>query len=168
MPQRIETMKIEYLDQVMVIEKASFKDPWPPTTFMAEIEYPWSWFRVIGPPRKAGGLSRVNGFIICWVISRDMHLLNLAVLPGQYRKGIGGMLLENALSDFARLDGRYVSLEVRPSNRAAQELYRSFGFEVVGRLKQYYRRDNEDAIVMARYMEEVQRRGRRGRQGAGK
>ena len=168
MHQRIETMKLEYLEQVMVIEKASFKDPWPPASFVAEIEYPWSWFRVIGPPRKAGGLSRVDGFIICWVISRDMHLLNLAVLSERQRKGKGGMLLQNALSDFARRGGGHVSLEVRPSNQAAQELYRSFGFEVTGRLEQYYRRDNEDAIVMVREVDEARRRGRRSRQGAGK
>jgi len=162
MAQRIEAMKIEYLDQVLVIEKASFKDPWPPTSFVAEIEYPWSWFRVIGPPRKVGGLSRVDGFIICWVIARNMHLLNLAVLSERQRKGKGAMLVQDALSEFARRGGGYVSLEVRPSNRAAQELYRSFGFEVVGRLEQYYRRDNEDAIVMAREVEEVRRRGRSG------
>jgi ribosomal-protein-alanine N-acetyltransferase len=165
---RIETMKLEYLEQLLVIEKSSFKDPWPPASFVAEIEHPWSWFRVIGPPRKAGGLSRVDGFIICWVILSDMHVLNLAVLPEHRRKGLGGMLLENAISDFARLGGGYISLEVRPSNRAAQEMYRSFGFDVVGRRKQYYRRDNEDAIIMAREVEEARRRGRRDRQGAGK
>jgi ribosomal-protein-alanine N-acetyltransferase len=163
MPRRIETMKLEYLDQVLVIEKASFQDPWPSASFVAESEHSsWSWFRVIGSPRKAYGLSRVDGFIICWVILRDMHLLNLAVLPEQRRLGLGRMLLDNSLADFARLGGGSVRLEVRPSNQAAHELYRSFGFEVVGRRKQYYRRDNGDAIVMARKVEEARQRSRRG------
>jgi ribosomal-protein-alanine N-acetyltransferase len=168
MLRRIEAMKLEYLGQVMDIERASFKDPWPPASFAAEIEHPWSWFRVIGPQAKPGGLSRVEGYIICWVILDDMHLLNLAVLPEQRRKGLAEMLLDNVFSEFARLGGGLVSLEVRPSNLAAQELYRSSGFEVVGRRKQYYRRDNEDAILMARHVEEAVRRGRRDRQGAGK
>jgi ribosomal-protein-alanine N-acetyltransferase len=161
---RIEPMRLEYLDQVLAVERASFKDPWPPASFLAEIEHPWSWFRVIGSGRTAGGLSRVDGFIICWVIVSDMHLLNLAVLPERRRRGLAGMLLENALVDFARQGGGLVSLEVRPSNLAAQELYLSFGFEKVGRRRQYYRRDNEDAILMARRVGEA-RRGRRGAEG---
>lgn len=158
----IETMRPEYLEQVQAIEQASFKNPWPPASFAAEIQHPWSWFRVIGPARKSGGISRVDGFIICWVILSDMHLLNLAITPEYRRKGLAGVLLEDALADFARQGGGYVSLEVRPSNRAAQALYNSFGFKVVGRRKQYYRSDNEDAIIMALDVEEEQQRGRKG------
>ncbi len=162
---RIEPMRPEYLEQVLAVEKASFKDPWPAVSFAAEIEHPWSWFRVIGTGRKDGGLGRVDGFIICWVVLTDMHLLNLAVLPERRRLGLAGMLLENALADFARKGGGMVNLEVRPSNLAAQELYRSFGFEEVGRRRQYYRRDNEDAILMARRVGKLVRWGRRGAEG---
>jgi len=159
---RIETMRPEYLGQVLDIEQASFKNPWPPAAFAAEIQHPWSWFRVIGPAKKTAGLSRVDGYIICWVILSDMHLLNLAVAPESQRQGLGSMLLENSLADFARQGGGYVCLEVRPSNRAALALYDSFGFRAVGRRKQYYRSDNEDAIIMALEVEEKQKRGRKG------
>jgi ribosomal-protein-alanine N-acetyltransferase len=162
MRKRIETMRPEYLEQVLGIEQSGFKNPWPSSAFVAEIQHPWSWFKVIGPPKKSGGLSRVDGFIICWVILSDMHLLNLAVTPEYRRRGLGATLLEDALADFARQGGGYVSLEVRPSNVAAQELYRAFGFKVVGRRKQYYRSDNEDAIIMALEVEEEQKRGRKG------
>jgi [ribosomal protein S18]-alanine N-acetyltransferase len=37
---------------------------------------------------------------------------------------------------------------VRPSNDAAQTLYRSFGFDVVGRRPAYYTDDGEDALIM--------------------
>ena len=161
MKRRIEIMRPGYLEQVQAIEQASFKNPWPPASFAAEIQHPWSWFKVIGPAGKAGGLSRVEGFIICWVILSDMHLLNLAVLPEYRRRGLAATLLADALADFSREGGGYVSLEVRPSNQAAQALYDTFGFKAVGRRKQYYRADNEDAIVMALQVEE-ERRGRRG------
>jgi ribosomal-protein-alanine N-acetyltransferase len=39
-------------------------------------------------------------------------------------------------------------LEVRAGNVAAQSLYRRFGFEVVGRRRQYYRDPVEDALLM--------------------
>jgi len=154
-------MRPEYLGQVLGIEQASFKNPWPPAAFAAEIQHPWSWFRVIGPAKKTDGISRVDGFIICWVILSDMHVLNLAVLPECRRKSLGSALLQDSLADFSRQGGGYVSLEVRPSNLAAQELYRAFGFEVVGRRKQYYRSDNEDALIMALEVEEEQMRGRK-------
>ena len=41
-----------------------------------------------------------------------------------------------------------LTLEVRMSNRGAQELYRQFGFGPVGVRKNYYQEVNEDALVM--------------------
>jgi ribosomal-protein-alanine N-acetyltransferase len=37
---------------------------------------------------------------------------------------------------------------VRAGNIAAQALYRRYGFEVVGRRRQYYREPPEDALLM--------------------
>ena len=48
-------------------------------------------------------------------------------------------------------DADAMTLEVRVTNRGAQELYRSFGFAPVGIRKNYYADDNEDAIVMWAY-----------------
>jgi len=45
-----------------------------------------------------------------------------------------------------------VYLEVRDSNDRARRLYRSSGFEEVGRRRRYYRRPVEDAIVLRRTM----------------
>jgi len=40
-------------------------------------------------------------------------------------------------------------LEVRRSNKAAQELYEKFGFNVIVSRKRYYKNPVEDALVMA-------------------
>jgi ribosomal-protein-alanine N-acetyltransferase len=42
-----------------------------------------------------------------------------------------------------------VTLEVRASNTIAQELYKKYGFQVVGRRPRYYSSDGEDAIIMS-------------------
>jgi ribosomal-protein-alanine N-acetyltransferase len=42
-----------------------------------------------------------------------------------------------------------LTLEVRAGNRAAQALYRGFGFDVVGRRPHYYTDDGEDALIMS-------------------
>ena len=39
-------------------------------------------------------------------------------------------------------------LEVRVSNAPAQNLYRKYGFEVIGRRPRYYTDNHEDALVM--------------------
>ena len=41
-----------------------------------------------------------------------------------------------------------LTLEVRMSNKGAQDLYRRFGFAPVGVRKNYYPETNEDALVM--------------------
>ena len=41
-----------------------------------------------------------------------------------------------------------LTLEVRVSNRGAQELYRRYGFSSVGARKGYYQDNGEDALVM--------------------
>ena len=41
-----------------------------------------------------------------------------------------------------------LTLEVRVSNKGAQDLYRRFGFGPVGVRKNYYQEINEDALVM--------------------
>ena len=41
-----------------------------------------------------------------------------------------------------------LTLEVRPSNHGAQELYRRFGFAPEGMRKLYYRDPDEDGLIM--------------------
>jgi ribosomal-protein-alanine N-acetyltransferase len=43
---------------------------------------------------------------------------------------------------------RYMTLECRRSNLAAQSLYRKLGFQEVGLRKRYYADNGEDALVM--------------------
>ena len=42
----------------------------------------------------------------------------------------------------------FLTLEVRPSNQAAIQLYYKHGFAQVGRRKDYYKQPKEDAIIM--------------------
>ncbi|MDH7499395.1 MAG: ribosomal protein S18-alanine N-acetyltransferase, partial [candidate division NC10 bacterium] len=101
--------------------------------------------------RRSGGEGphRVVGYVCLWVVRGEMQIANLAVHPSWRRKGIGRALLSYALGLGRRRQAKKVFLEVRVSNVAAQGLYRSFGFEVVGLRKGYYRLPPEDALIMA-------------------
>ena len=60
-------------------------------------------------------------------------------------------MAEEILKAYLRL-GRahlaFLTLEVRESNLPAIRLYEKLGFQVVGRRKNYYREEHEDALLM--------------------
>ena len=87
--------------------------------------------------------------VVGFLVSRapdgsECEILNLAVSPQFRRAGIGRLLVESLLASFAGP----VFLEVRASNRAAADLYKSLGFEEVNRRPNYYDSPLEAAIVM--------------------
>jgi ribosomal-protein-alanine N-acetyltransferase len=98
---------------------------------------------------ESGG--QVVGFAVARLLPPDeVEVLNIATDPVLRRKGIGNSLLQTLLA----LPGRFVLLEVRASNRAAQALYERAGFVKVGKRKNYYPaiqiddETREDAVVM--------------------
>jgi ribosomal-protein-alanine N-acetyltransferase len=60
---------------------------------------------------------------------------------------LGELLLLTAMERALEREASVVSLEMRPSNRVAQRLYRKYGFRFTGVHRGYYR-DGEDAWLM--------------------
>lgn len=75
----------------------------------------------------------------------------LAVSPMYQNHGLGRRLMTMLLKRFKRLGAITATLEVRTSNRAAQALYISMGFELVGIVPGYYE-DGEAAMIMRRHI----------------
>jgi ribosomal-protein-alanine N-acetyltransferase len=87
--------------------------------------------------------------VIGFLVSRQLgagegEILNLAVAPEWRRQGIGRSLIQAFLGDCRGS----VFLELRESNRAALDLYKSMGFQVVSNRPKYYESPPEAAIVM--------------------
>lgn len=94
----------------------------------------------------------VCGYGIMSVAAGECHILNLCVHPDWRRRGLGRSLLQ-ALTTIARdRNSRTAFLEVRVSNRAAQDLYAQDGFNEIATRHQYYRAKvgREDALVLAK------------------
>lgn len=131
------------VEAVHRIEQASFPSPWRREFFAAEV-LAEGRFNIVA--KKDGVLI---GYLFGMWIFEEMHVNKIAVDASQRRKGIAHTLMERAL-DFAREhDISTVSLEVRQSNRAAQEFYRFLEFETSYIRKRYYP-DGEAAVVMVR------------------
>ena len=92
------------------------------------------------------------GFALLRHAAEEEELLLLAVSPQYRRRGIARRLLEMAM-DQARARGTtHLFLEMRDGN-PAERLYRSFGFEQIGRRPGYYRSAAEgpiDAVTFAK------------------
>jgi ribosomal-protein-alanine acetyltransferase len=74
-------------------------------------------------------------------------VLNVAVHPRYRRRGIGAVLMAEALREARERAAEAVTLEVRRSNLGARRLYASLAFEEVGVRRNYYGR-GEDALIM--------------------
>jgi ribosomal-protein-alanine N-acetyltransferase len=134
------------LEAILEIEHGSFSNPWTAEMFRAEIEHT-SVSRVYAV-RAASG--RVVAFCTVWLVFDEVHINNLAVHPTLRRRGLGIALLRHVLREGARQGARRATLEVRRSNLAALELYRTLGFAVAGTRRAYYTNPNEDALILWR------------------
>jgi len=79
------------------------------------------------------------------------YIGNIAVAPEMRRRGIGAALLDELLRQGREKELSFLTLEVRQSNKAAQELYLSRGFDIVGERKNVYERPRENALLMTYY-----------------
>src|SRR3546814_19973189 len=82
------------------------------------------------------------------LVAGDGHVTNVGVDPGHRRQGIATRLMLELVRRGLEEGAEALTLEVRASNTAAQELYRHFGFVPAGVRKNYYSDANEDALIM--------------------
>ena len=140
---RLARMQEADVDQVLAIECASFPAPWKQEHFFHELrQNPVAVSRVL---RQDG---RVLGYACFWLLRGELKINNIAIHPSYRRRGLGDWLLGRVL-ELGRVTGcRTSTLEVRASNDEALALYRRHGFVPIGRRKNYYQLEGEDAILM--------------------
>ncbi|OJT21502.1 ribosomal-protein-alanine N-acetyltransferase [Archangium sp. Cb G35] len=149
-PFLIRRMTREDLPAVMDLEKASFRNPWSFELLQRELSHDWSVIFLLEEPLPEGG-KRLLGISIFWIVHDEVHVLNVATAPEHRRRGVGRELMEATLAEGRARKCSLATLEVRKSNEAAINLYKSFGFRAVGVRPNYYVDEGqppEDAIVM--------------------
>ncbi len=96
---------------------------------MCKMEYGFSNFKKLGFVKKG-------------------HVVSVSVMEEFRGKGLGSILVDEAIKGVKIRQCGELYLEVRCSNTAAVKLYENLGFTIQQRLKSYYR-DGEDANLMA-------------------
>ncbi len=136
------------LKDVLEIERLSFPEPWSRAQFEREFLNPVSC--QFAACLSSEGKEKVAGYIIFWIVYGEAHILNIAVHPDFRRRGIAKGLLNYSLDLMRERGVCEVYLEVRRSNAAALNLYRSAGFEKIYIRRNYY--GDEDAVVMRLFL----------------
>lgn len=133
------------IPEVMALERAAYTKGWPATAFERELTQNAMARYVVLRERRDGRLLAFGGL---WLMVNEAHIVTVAVLPEEQRRGLGRAVV-HALVELAADSGMEdVTLEVRVSNTAARALYREYGFYEVGSRKRYYSDNGEDAVIM--------------------
>ena len=140
----MQIRRLSYADlpQVIAIERRAFPAPWSLAMFVLELSKP------SGICLAAVQGETLVGYLICSRYDTVWHVMNVSVDPSQRRSGVARALLAEL---FARNgDDAQYTLEVRPSNEPAIELYEGLGFRSAGTRRRYYQDNGEDAVIMWR------------------
>ncbi|GEB35721.1 MULTISPECIES: ribosomal protein S18-alanine N-acetyltransferase [Brevibacillus] len=136
-------MTMQDVGAVAELERLSFSTPWPHDAFVNELtKNPNARYVVVVHQ------NRIVAYCGMWIVLDEAHITNVAVHPLFRGKKIGlGLMIK--MMGVARMFGaKSMTLEVRPSNLVARNMYTKLGFREHGVRKRYYSDNNEDAIIM--------------------
>ena len=146
---KIVPMTADHLEELEKLERICFSRPWSRKMLAEELENQCAAFLVA----EDSVSGRVLGYAGLMVVADEGYITNVAVFPEYRRQGIAAQILQVFLQFAAANHLACLTLEVRPSNAAAIALYQGFGFEEVGRRKNYYDLPKEDALILTKYFE---------------
>jgi [ribosomal protein S18]-alanine N-acetyltransferase len=136
-------MRRRHLRRVLAIESRVYPRPWSMSLFLSELAQ---------RSTRSYLVAKYEGEVIAYAgmmfTGKEAHVTNIAVDPDYHGRKVGSRLLLTIVTEAIARGARKISLEVRVTNDAAQEMYRKFGFSVVGIRRGYYIETNEDALVM--------------------
>jgi len=144
---KIEEVTEADIDRICEIEEECFSDPWSKESFTEALKDSSTFF-----------LCAVEEGTVCgYVIFRSLfdagEILSIAVSESHRRLGIARQMMEKIFS-YADSNGvTELYLEVRESNLGAIMLYRCFGFDIIGKRRNYYIRPKENALVMKAHID---------------
>lgn len=144
---KIKNLKIvkaenNHLDDIHIIEKESFTDSWSIESLKSEISNKNTIFLVAVYEKE------VLGYILGKVSIESADILKIAVKLQFRRFGVSKLLLKAFIDSAIKFGIKELFLEVRVSNNVAINLYKLFGFKVVGIRKNFYADPKEDALLV--------------------
>lgn len=138
----IRPMRTEDAEAVALLEADSFSQPWSRQDYLDTLKKKDVLYAV-GVDEE-----RIVGCCGVWNICGDGNISNVLVEESRRMQGIGRLLLQTLLVWGEELGITAYTLEVRVSNAPAIHLYESLGFERAGIRPRFYKKPEEDALIM--------------------
>ena len=140
------------LEKIHNIEVKSYPIPWSKTFFMVMQKANPHLFLISTLD------DEIIGYIVGEVESRSSgddvrllgHIMNVAVKESFRRRGLGTLMMNEIEDRFIKQKAKMAYLEVRESNKDAQELYSKRGYMFVTKVERYYA--DEDALIMTKVL----------------
>lgn len=133
----------EDLEGIAALEKECFSAPWSLESIKESFNLDTTFF-VCKQFHTVIGYGGIN------IVLDEGYITNIAVSKNYHRKGIGSAIINTLIKSGEEKGLSFITLEVRKSNLAAQNLYKKFSFEEVGIRKDFYTDPKEDAILLTR------------------
>jgi [ribosomal protein S18]-alanine N-acetyltransferase len=140
---RFRPMQVTDLATVLDNEQRAYQFPWTEGNFTDCLSARHEcWVMTLNADIAGHGILALG--------PGEAHLLNVCVRRDRQGCGYGRALVRHMLARARSRGADMVFLEVRPSNVVAVNLYRSLGFNEIGRRMNYYptQTGHEDAEVM--------------------
>lgn len=134
----LEGLDMAIFGEIEKIESKSFSTPWNAQIYRGFYEKKGSFIFILKNDDVVAAYSLISDMFDSW------ELLRIAV-DSKFRKNGLGKTLMKEIVEFCDKD---IFLEVREGNEAAKNLYFSCGFIEIGKRKNYYKDNNEDALIL--------------------
>jgi len=135
---------VDDVDELHAIEQRVYSHPWSRGSFLESLlGGHWAW--------QGRHMGQRCVYWVAMPVLDELHLLNLAVHPDWQHQGLARQAIQHLVSTAKEAGLREIWLEVRVGNLRAQHVYKSAGFEAVGRRRDYYpagAASREDALLM--------------------
>lgn len=132
------------IEEIIEIENEAFHDPWSRETFIKIFQE--NNYHILHIKDN----DNFVGYIIVLEMIEVLEIVRFAVKKDFRKKGYGKLLIEMAINKAKELEYKKILLEVRASNKIAIDLYEELGFQELSIRKNYYKDNNEDAIILVR------------------
>lgn len=135
-------MNIMDVEGVHNVSNLSLKEGWSLSEISKEISNELANYIVLKYNAK------VIAFAGAWIIAGEGQITNVAVHPNYRGKGYGNKVMKALIDHLNSKECYDITLEVRESNKIAQNLYESLGFKNEGIRKNFYADNKESAVIM--------------------
>lgn len=141
----LRRLQPEHLAEWLLIEKATFPDPWSEPQLAGFLEK--TRYQCFGLFQ----LNRLLAFCVFTTVLDEAELLQIAVTPAEQGRRLANQLFLLAADKLGAENIHRILLEVRVSNTPAVQLYKRLGFSEDGVRKGYYptTTGREDALLMS-------------------